>query len=345
MYEACTYDYLLNRMLDRVPSSIDKREGSVIYAALAPAAAELAQLYADMDVNLRLGFASTSSGEYLALRAAEMGIERKPATKAKRKGLFFASGEVPVDVPLGSRFTADSLNYIVLGKLEAGAFTLECETAGEVGNSPVGAMLPIDYIPGLSQANLTDILEEGTDEESDEKLLEEYRIRVRQPATSGNSYQYRQWAMEVSGVGDAKIFPLWDGPGTVKVVIVDTERQPAQAGLVSEAAAFIEEVRPIGAAVTVVSGSGKAMNVSATVALASGYTLQSVSDAFTAAFSDYLKSIAFSLSYVSYARVGTLLLSIPGVLDYTTLTFNGNTANVALLNEEIPVIGTVDLEV
>ena len=74
MYEACTYDYLLNRMLDRVPSSIDKREGSVIYAALAPAAAELAQLYADMDVNLRLGFASTSSGEYLALRASEMGI-------------------------------------------------------------------------------------------------------------------------------------------------------------------------------------------------------------------------------------------------------------------------------
>ena len=38
-----TYEELLQAMLDRVPSDVDKREGSVIYDALAPCAYFLAQ--------------------------------------------------------------------------------------------------------------------------------------------------------------------------------------------------------------------------------------------------------------------------------------------------------------
>ena len=39
-----TYEEILQRMLGRVPNTIDKREGSLIYTALAPAAAELIQM-------------------------------------------------------------------------------------------------------------------------------------------------------------------------------------------------------------------------------------------------------------------------------------------------------------
>ena len=38
-----TFEELLQGMLDRVPSDVDKRQGSVIYDALAPAAYFLAQ--------------------------------------------------------------------------------------------------------------------------------------------------------------------------------------------------------------------------------------------------------------------------------------------------------------
>lgn len=38
-----TYEELLQAMLDRVPSNVDKREGSIIYDALAPCAYFLAQ--------------------------------------------------------------------------------------------------------------------------------------------------------------------------------------------------------------------------------------------------------------------------------------------------------------
>lgn len=345
MYETNTFDFILKRMLDRVPGDIDKREGSVIYDALVPAAAELAQLYIELDINLKLAFASTSSGEYLARRVKEMGIERKPATKSRRKGLFYGSANSPLDVPIGSRFSIENVNYVAISKIAPGQFIMEAEIAGTVGNSPVGTMLPIEYIAGLVRAELAEIVLEGMDAETDASLLNRYQLRVRQPATSGNAYQYRQWALEVSGVGDAKIFPLWDGPGTVKVVIVDTDRQPAGSALVSETAVHIEEVRPIGAIVTVVSGVGKEINVSATIILASGYTLQGVVDGFNVALTEYLKSIAFEISYVSYARIGTLLINIPGVLDYTSLLINGGTGNIALASEEIPISGTVSLGV
>ena len=45
MFEGYTFEYLMESMLSRVPDSLDKREGSIIYDALAPAAAELAQMY------------------------------------------------------------------------------------------------------------------------------------------------------------------------------------------------------------------------------------------------------------------------------------------------------------
>lgn len=345
MYEAQTYEAILARMLDRVPADLDKREGSIIYDALSPAAAELAQAYAELEVNLRLFSAQTSSGEYLELRTADYGVTRKAATKAQRKGLFFGQGDTLLDTPINSRFSIEQTNYRVMEKISTGQFIMECEVAGSVGNQHFGSLLPIDYINGLIRAELSDILIPGVDIETDDDLRQRYLQRIRQPATSGNTAQYRQWAVEVSGVGDAKIFPLWAGPGTVKVAIVDAEKQPATSTLVDTVVDYIETVRPIGAAVTVVSAAAKEVNVSVKVALASGYVIQGVTDAFSAALESYLQDTAFTSTYVSYAKVGTLLLSTPGVIDYADLTLNGGSVNITLADEEIPVLGTVELGV
>lgn len=345
MYEANTYETILKRMLSKVPDSLDKREGSVIYTALAPAAAELAQVYVELDVYMKLIFASTSEGEYIDERAWEMGIERQSATKAVRRGIFYGGSSSPLDVLLGSRFSIEGLNYTVIGKIAPGQFELEAEIAGTAGNRPNGDMLPLEYIAGLVRAELADVLVEGADEESDEKLLERYQMRVRRPATSGNACQYRQWALEVPGVGVAKVFPLWNGPGTVKITIADDERRPASAALVSETEAYIENVRPIGAIVTVVPGSAKEVNVSANIEIASGYTLQGIYNSFASALGQYLRDIAFEINYVSYAKIGTLLLNTSGVLDYTSLSVNGGSANIGLADDEVPIPGTVDLGV
>ena len=61
MFEDMTYEHILQRMLNKIPSSMDKREGSIIYDALAPAAVELTQLYMDLDLTLNETFADTAS--------------------------------------------------------------------------------------------------------------------------------------------------------------------------------------------------------------------------------------------------------------------------------------------
>lgn len=345
MYEHMTFDYILDRMLARVAQTIDKREGSVIYDACAPAAAELAQMYIDLDVYLRLVFASTSSGEYLELRTRDFGISRQPATTAQRKGIFHSSNNVLMDVPIGSRYSDGELTYVVREKLTTGEYILECEVDGVVGNQYFGSIIPIDYIVGLVKAELVDILVLGENVESDEVLRERYLHRVRNPSSGGNAADYQEWALKVAGVGGVKVYPLWNGNGTVKVVIVDSNKEPASTLLVTETATYIEIVRPIGANVTVVSASAKPITVSSEIKLATGYTLQAVTDAATQKLNDFFRSISFTTNYVSIAQIGLLLLNVPGVIDYSSLMLNGNNMNMALNEEEVPKLNSLLLEV
>lgn len=111
MYENMTLEAILKSMLLNVPDTFDKREGSVIYDALAPVAIEIRNMYIDLDNILNQTFADTAAKKYLKLRCKERGIEIEPATKAIRKGVF------NIDVPIGSRFSLNVLNYVVTEKI------------------------------------------------------------------------------------------------------------------------------------------------------------------------------------------------------------------------------------
>lgn len=154
MYEDQTYEALLERMLDRVPEGLDKREGSIIYDALAPAAAEMAQMYLELEVSNNLFFPDAADGEYLERTIAWTGLKRQPAGKAQLGARFYTGGEQPLDIPLGSRFSLGLLHYSAAEKLAPGTYRLESETAGAEGNQYSGVLLPIDYIPGLARGRL-----------------------------------------------------------------------------------------------------------------------------------------------------------------------------------------------
>lgn len=342
MYEDTTYEVILDRMLQRARKEspgIDTRQSSPVYTSLAPAAVELQNAYIELGWTLDQMFAGTAAREYLIRRCAEWGITPHPASKAVLKGEFDA------DIEIGSRFSLGTLNYAAVERMGDGMFRMECETAGAIGGMELGTLVPIDYIQGLTRAELTEVLESGSDEESTKALLDRYLTKVQKPSTSGNRYDYYNWAMECEGVGAAKIFPLADGPGTVKVVIADAGMSAAGNGLVQEVREHIEKRRPIGADVTVTSVVEKAVNVSADIKLRAGMNLGSVQEAFGEALTDYLRREALDLSYVSLARVGNLLLGTDGIEDYWGLLLNGISGNVSLAEEETAVTGAVTLEV
>ena len=342
MYENITEEVILQRMIDWVPNSMDKREGSIIHDALAPTAIEHQLLYIDLDTFLREVFTDKASREYLVKRAAERNIIPHPATAAVWKASFTPKN---LQVENGTRFNCDNLNLAVTRKIDERIYELTCETAGSIGNGCQGKLIPINYVSGLETAELTELITPGNDEEETEAFRERYLTILRKPSTSGNIYDYYNWAMACKGVGAAKIFPLAYGPGTVKVVVADEDKTAATPALLKEVKDYIEEMRPIGATVTVASAEELPVNVMGRVKLKDGINLGAAQASFRMYFDEFLKDNAFDINYIGYARVGNILLETAGVEDYTGLTINGFEHNIELTDEQIAIIGTVTLEV
>ena len=105
------FETILQRMLSRVTSKVDKREGAVIYDATSPAAMEFESIYFVLQEILKESFADTASREYLIRKGAERGLSPTTATNAILKACF------DIDVPIGSRYSLDSLNYTVLSRM------------------------------------------------------------------------------------------------------------------------------------------------------------------------------------------------------------------------------------
>jgi len=363
MYEDRSFENILQEMLDNAPNIVDKRQGSIIYDALAPAAQKLAEAYADMAAANQLAYAQTSSGEELRRRGADFGIDPLPASKAIRRGLFLDVQNQPFNVPIGSRYGAGGLIFMAVEKIADGEFELECETTGEAGNIPSGALLPIDYVAGLGSATITAVLIPGEDDEDDESFRARFFAQVRTPPTSGNRAAYRRWALEVQGVGDAYIESAWNGPNTVKVHVLSSDWQPASIGIVQAVKEYIdpdiglgegmgEGQAPAGALVTAEAATAVSVHVEAAVVLSGSRTFAQVKADFEAALTSHLADIARTAfsnvngdRSVKFARIGTLLLDTAGVSDYeaASLYVNGTQANIAVPAGAVAVKGTVTL--
>ncbi|QEH69909.1 baseplate J/gp47 family protein [Cellulosilyticum sp. WCF-2] len=345
MSEVITFNVLLQRMLDRVPDTLDKREGSVIYDALAPAAAELVQAYIELEGYLDLAFVDTSEEGYLDRLGSQFGVDRQMATYSIRKASFKNATNNPFNVPIGSRYTINTLSYSVIEKIGEGVFQVKCEMTGTIGNTSFGKLVPVDYIEGLANAELEEVLIPGLNDETDDSLRFRILNKLQMPATSGNIHQYKQWALEVEGVGDAKIFPLWNGAGTVKVIVVNADKEPADVPILNSVKAYIEEVRPIGATVTVAAPTPKTITIEVSIEIGKDAFLEDVKQKFKLKLEEYFREVALKKVIISYAIIGSLLLETDGVIDYSDLKVNNTTSNVRLAEEEVPVLGSLIVEV
>lgn len=351
MYENVTYEDILQRMLDRVPENMDKREGSIIYDALAPAAVELQLMYIEFDVILKETFGDTASREYLIRRAAERGITPQPATYA-----FLKAKTVPSDlqIPLNSRFSLNDLNYYVVEKISDGEYKMQCETIGKIGNGYFGDMIPIDYIQGLESIELTDLLIPGEDEEDTELLRQRYFDSFDSKAYGGNVDDYLNKTNSLPGVGSTKVTSVWNGGGTVLLTILNSEYGKASDTLIQTVQEEIDPtqdgsgigIAPIGHIVTVETASEVAVNVSASITFEEGYSWTGQKTAIEEAVKGYLLEIRKewanqSASVVRIAQIESRIMALKGVLDIANTKINDSESNLMLTKYQIPVFGGV----
>jgi len=349
-----TREEIRNRMLSHISDEYDKSEGGFFYDVINALAIELETAYKEQNEILDQGFVETAVGEYLDRKAAQQGIERKAPTKSKTTVTI--RGPEGANIQEGMLVASDVVNFVVMESKTIDAsgevnVLVECEKEGTIGNVPAGA---IKHFP-LTQTVLASVtnplaVTNGYNGETDEELRKRYYDKVRTPATSGNKYHYRNWALEIPGVGDVRVFPLWDGNnGTVKVVLIDSDKTGAEQELVDKVYEHIEKNRPIGATVTVMSAIERPIDLGVSLTIdTDNYTIEQVKSNIEKDIVQYLKEIAFIESYVSHAKIGSIILQSQGVIDYTGLVVNGKSGsdpdpNVKIGDEEIAVLGVITI--
>ena len=349
MYEDMTYDTILQRMLAAVPDSVDKREGSIIYDALAPAAIELRQAYLQLDHILNESFADTETREYLIRRAAERGLAPYKATMAVLEAELTGA-----EVPNGTRFSIEALHYTVTDKIDDTHYKIQCETPGTEGNRYFGTLTPVDYISGLQTAEITELLVPGEDEEDTETFRKRYFDNIQAQSFGGNIADYKQRVGAISGVGGVRVYPVWNGPGTVKVIFTTSQNGVPTDDLIQEVQTMVDPeqnhgiglgLAPIGHTVTVQGAKAFTVNVSANITCVQGHTWDDIAPNVETAVDTYLASLSAKWAdgnvVVRLSQTEAHILDVDGVLDVEAVTLNGTAANLPVPDEDIPVRGTV----
>ncbi|GIP29647.1 hypothetical protein J23TS9_47770 [Paenibacillus sp. J23TS9] len=371
-----TEEEILNRMLDKVPSDIDKSEGSFIWDAQAPVAFMLSEAAIWAQELLRRGFASTAASDTdyfrsaeLDLRTAEHGITRREAVASSGRVVF--TGKPGTKVPLGTFVAtpADDVSgelavefvttkAVVLDENGAASTAIRAVTPGKNSNVPAGVIqLMFSSVSGITSVTNPEPTRSGADTETDQSLLERFYAKVRSQGTSGNKAQYMQWANEIAGVGGVEVVSLWKGPGTVALYLLDTDKRAASAEIVEAVQQHIDPTRdgqgeglaPAGPVVTAMPAEEVAIDITVKVQRTQEKpsTLEEIQKLIGDGIQAYLQQIAFNRKdpLVRYTRIAAVLLDIPIIVDYSDLTINGNTAqqNIEIGSGEVAVLGTVSV--
>ncbi|MBP1653410.1 MAG: phage tail protein, partial [Bacteroidetes bacterium] len=254
-------------------------------------------------------------------------------------------------------------------------YKMQCETTGEIGNNYSGQLIAIDYVTGLTSAELTELLTAGTEEETDDSLRERYLATFDVASFGGNIASYRNAILAIDGVGAVQIYPAWQGGGTVLCSILNGNLSPAGSELVNtvqnaicppedgetEPSANGYGMAPIGAVVTIGTGSELVLNISLTVqflaTVQNGETayksqieekIESYLETVRQSWGTMLKSQKIEYAVTVYiSRIIYAILDISEIVNVTDVTINGSASDVSCVEssslQQVPILGTVTI--
>ena len=347
--EIKTFEQIMKDMLSRLPDDYDKRQGSLFYNLVAPAAQELAIQYTVLEEMNNTQFLDTSYGDYLTRLASQFGVHRLPATKAVREVHF---GE---PIPLGTRFSVvgSDYNFRVFEHQGQNVYLLEAEQAGVGPNFVNGSLLNIEPIRGFTSAVIGRVIIPGENEESDEALRKRAIDYINTPTLNGNVGHYLKWANEFIGVGSAIVEPLWNGDNTVRVSITDAEGKQPSDELVDRFQEFLDPspsghglgVAPIGAYVTVVGALEMPIRVELQVEVAELANLEMIHNQISEMITDYLKNTAYQEREIKIYKLLNIADDVPFVKTVNWGLLNGSEQTLPIDPGYIPTLKEVVIHV
>lgn len=298
-----------------------------------------------IDPMIDRAFVSTANDEDLDLAGADNSLPRKEATQSQVLVRVYGLENQVVSLSVKISYGDIVFTAIEAKTIPATGYVdvyFRCDTAGVIGNVANGTEFSFDgNYYGLTSAVAVSAGVGGSEREDNESYRERILYKIQNEASSGNEAHYKLWAESVDGVASAKIVPLWNGNGTVKVLISTPDKSTPTQTLLNTVAAYIETQKPIGATVTVASIDYVDINVTATVSLSDAGSVSNVTEEFNELLANYLST--YGLTTISYIRIADLLLQCTGVLDVQSYTLNGGVQSITLTSTQMARVGTTSI--
>lgn len=363
MYDDLTVQMIQDELLAAFSAEMDTRPSSLIYAVCSAAALQLAQLYVNLVYVNDQSYASTADREHLLQIAKEAALAPKSATATIVKAKF------DKELDIGTRFTASKVPYkfyiTTPCELDSDGFyyaRMDCETVGDLLNSDfIGPCVPIDIagdvieIDKLTVAEIVSIIEPGEDEEDTEVFRKRYFVESQWEHYGGNIADYEVMMSRQTGVGACKVIPVWNGGGTVKLVLVDPEFKPCSQEFIEQIQEAIDPAgleglgygkAPIDHVVTVDTAGQTVIDVGFELTYDDGHSWNTVGGKVKSAVEAYFDKVRrkwkeLDTLIIRIAHIESAILDVPGVVDIKGATLNGGTDNVPVTAYNVPLLGTV----
>ena len=359
--DGCSVEDIHGRMMSNLPGDIDDTPGGFPYDFTMPSAIEKAELVNfHLERALMLAFPQFAWDTWLDLHGQQAHVARHEAAYAT--GYVLVEGEPGTEIGAGTVFcvpaedgnpvieyTADSSSSISEdGNITVAVTAVE---AGPGSNTRAGSVSVMDEpLEGITKVSNPEALTGGADRESDDSYYDRIAAEYENSMTYlGNDSDYKCWAQE-AGAGDCIVDPAANGPGTVKLVLVDANGQPASDALAQAVYDYIvspddraKRLLPTACAeLSCVPAITVKINYSCTGLQCDGTTTAAqVAKDFKEALKDvYAKAKPDGV--LRYNDVRPLISSIAGVQDFDIFLVNGGTSNIYFKSEEYPETGICD---
>lgn len=350
------------RMMANLPDDIDDMPAGFPYDFTMPAAIEKSEfINYHMVRALMIAFPQYAWDEWLELHGQQVHIPRHEAEHAT--GYVNVTGTAGTVILAGTVFCtpatdiSPALEYsaneeITIGADETATIPVTAVTAGIISNVAANTICimakPDKNISSITNA---EAITGGAERESDDDYYDRIAAEYANSMTYlGNDSDYIRWAKE-AGAGDCIVVSAFNGPGTVKLVLVDRNGEPANETLINTVYNYIvspndrtKRLLPTACAeLSCVAATTINIDYTCTGLLLDETTdIEQFKTDFRAAVMAVYDS-AKTESILRYNDVRPLISAISGVEDFDTFTMNGKTENIRLAQDEYPQTGTLDI--
>ena len=297
-------------------------------------------------------FPSTATGEFLDRFAAQRGLARNAAVKARGQLKFSVNEQktTAVTIPRGTVVSTDSELPVRLYTTEDSeippntysvSVPAEAEQAGYRGNvNARTAVVPVSVPSEVDSVTNDSAFTGGSDEESDTTLRARIQNSYVNCPNGMNASFYIQLVKQVDGITKAGVVSKPRGAGTINIYIADTDGNATDAQLY-EAQSLVDAQRELNVDAVVARAVSLSYDLSVVVTKKAGYSSAEVISMCTDAFEDYLSSLPMG-GKLYLPNLGKYLLDT-GCIE--TYEFNPIMDDMSLPGSQFFIAGDVEIEV